>query len=361
MSELRFVSREFRGPRATVLATLGVAWLAGSPGAVRAAGGQDPPVADEAPVETGGPAEVRLDRSVFRPGEELEVRFRAPAGYPRDAWIGVVPAETPHGSETVNDEADLSYVHLENRTSGTVVLPVPPRPGEYDVRMHDTDADGREVAYAPFHVVPGERRPASLALRRAEFAAGEEIAVTFTAPPECAPDAWIGIVPATVPHGSEALADRHVVSYEHLSGRTAGTVVLIAPAAPGTYDVRMHDTDADGVEVFSIAFRVRASPGYAPSLVLERGSFRPGEEIRVRFNAPAGLAEDAWVGVVPAGVPHGTEALNDEHDLSYEHLSGRTSGSLVFWAPDLPGPYDLRMHDTDADGIELTAIGFAVR
>jgi hypothetical protein len=60
-------------------------------------------------------------------------------------------------------------------------------------------------------------------------------------------------------------------------------------------------------------------------------------------------------------VPHGSEATNDQHDVEYRYLSGNTSGTLSFSAPEQPGSYDIRLHDTDGGGTEIASVTFTVR
>jgi hypothetical protein len=98
-----------------------------------------------------------------------------------------------------------------------------------------------------------------------------------------------------------------------------------------------------------------------PSLTSDKGTYAPGETINVTFAAPAGLPDDAWVGIIPSGVPHGDEATNDAYDLTYQYLNGMMSGTLVFIAPTVPGSYDLRMHDTDQNGKEIASVTFTVK
>lgn len=99
----------------------------------------------------------------------------------------------------------------------------------------------------------------------------------------------------------------------------------------------------------------------APSLQLEKTIFSPREQLRVRFWASSRYASNAWVGIVPSRIPHGSESRNDRHDLAFFYLKKRTAGTLVFSAPRKPGNYDLRMHDTDSMGREVAYISFVVR
>lgn len=96
------------------------------------------------------------------------------------------------------------------------------------------------------------------------------------------------------------------------------------------------------------------------SVSLDSLSYKPGARIKVRFTAPPGYKPDAWVGIIPSGVSHGSEAENDRYDISYQYLSGRTSGEMEFDAPSTTGTYDFRMHDTDAGGKEVAYVTFRV-
>lgn len=98
----------------------------------------------------------------------------------------------------------------------------------------------------------------------------------------------------------------------------------------------------------------------AATLSLSRTRVAPGQQVVVAVTTAAALPRDAWVGIIPSHVPHGDEAVNDRHDLSYQYLEGRREGVFVFSAPDTPGAYDLRLHSTDASGIELASVSFHV-
>ncbi len=299
-----------------------------------------------------------LDKTTFAPGEQIQVHFTAPSSFPNDAWVGIIPSDVPHGSESENDKYDLTYLYLEGHTSGVLTFTAPDAPGSYDFRMHDTDAGGREVASVTFIVTAG-REETSLQLA---FEPGEQIQVHFTAPSSFPNDAWVGIIPSDVPHGSEAENDNYDLTYLYLEGLTSGVLAFTAPDTPGSYDLRMHDTDAGGREVASVTFIVIGKEEeQVASLWLDKTNFAPGEQIQVHFTAPSSFPDDAWVGIIPSDVPHGSESENDEYDLTYQYLEGRTSGVFTFTAPDTPGSYDFRMHDTDAGGQEVASVMFRVQ
>ena len=204
---------------------------------------------------------------------------------------------------------------------------------------------------------------ASITLRKSIYAPGEEIYVSFTALPDFAENAWIGIIPSNVPHGKESVNDQYDISYQYLEKNTSGVLTFIAPLQEGNYDFRMHNTDSsDGVEVASVSFTVQGSllPQEA-SITLQKNVFAPGEEILVSFAAPPGFADNAWIGIIPSDVPHGRESVNDQHDISYLYLHKKTLGELKFTAPSQEGSYDFRMHNTDSsDGVEVASVSFTV-
>jgi hypothetical protein len=197
----------------------------------------------------------------------------------------------------------------------------------------------------------------SLRIEKNRYLAGEEIAVHFTAGPGFASSAWIGIIPSSIPHGSEAENDQHDLTYQYLNGKPGGTLIFKAPQKAGAYDFRMHNTDDSGKEVAHVSFQVNET---GSTLKLDRTVFSPGEKIAVHFTAGPGFANNAWIGIVHTYVPHGSEAENDQHDLAYQYLGGKAKGTLIFNAPQKAGSYDFRMHDTDNDGREVASITFRV-
>lgn len=99
----------------------------------------------------------------------------------------------------------------------------------------------------------------------------------------------------------------------------------------------------------------------SPSLRLDKHNYAPGETIRVRFTAGAGLADNAWIGIVPIDTPHGSEADGEESKLTYEYVHGQLSGVIEMEAPEEPGRYDIRFYDRDDNGYEIASITFVIR
>ncbi len=208
---------------------------------------------------------------------------------------------------------------------------------------------------------------ASLDLEKASYKSGEEIKVSFIASSSYPKNAWVGIIPSSVPHGQESVNDQNDLAYQYLGGKKMGELVFKAPLKEGSYDLRMNDTDANGKEVASVSFKVVAAPRSAEpakssgnSVAIERYRFTKGEQIKVSFTALDSLPGNAWIGIIPSDVPHGSEAVNDQYDVSYQYLGKKTSGVLMFKAPLKSGNYDIRMHDTDGNGVEIGNVSFTV-
>ena len=94
------------------------------------------------------------------------------------------------------------------------------------------------------------------------------------------------------------------------------------------------------------------------TITTAKSTYTIDEGIDFSFTAPK-LPVDAWIGIVPVAIPHGDEAVNDSHDISYAHLVGKTKGDITLPNPGL-GTWTLRLHDTDHNGRELTHVVFEV-
>lgn len=298
---------------------------------------------------------VWLDKSEFTTGEAMKVHFQVPDGLDTSAWAGVIPSEVPHGSEATNDKHDLNYVYLNGKTEGTLSFSAPATEGRFDIRLNDTASNGSEIASVSFATT---KASAEVWLDKETFFPGATIPVHFKAPGALGDSAWIGVVSSDIPHGSASENDRHDVSYVYISGLAEGTAKVNGPKEEGSWDVRLHDSTAsDGNEIAFASFRVEVP---SANLELDGAAYEPGGKITVSFAVPEGLSTSAWAGVVPSDVPHGSEDTNDQHDLQYRYLGGKTSGTLSYDAPEQPGSYDIRLHDTDGGGTEIASVTFTV-
>jgi outer membrane protein OmpA-like peptidoglycan-associated protein len=309
---------------------------------------------------TARAASVKTDKTEYLPNDPIQIEFTASASWPPGAWVGLVPSNIPHGSAATNDQHDAGYEYLSGRASGTITLPAPAKPGSWDVRMNDSEeANGKEVASTTFRVVRPSAK-ATLKVTPARVMPGDEIQVQFTITGRLPDDAWLGIVPSNIPHGSEQTNDENDRGYEYIHSRSAATVTLTAPDEAGAYDIRLNDSDAEGgVEIASVPFQVGA-PSAKVTLQLARNRFIPGEPLAVKFTVDGELPDSAWAGIVPSKVEHGSEEVNDRNDVDYEYLKKRTSGTLDLRAPVDAGSYDVRVNDSDSSGREIASISFQV-
>ncbi len=98
---------------------------------------------------------------------------------------------------------------------------------------------------------------ATIAMESTRVKAGKEFTakVTFSELPQGS-DAWIGIVPSSIPHGEEGKNDENDIQYLYLSDLMNGIAGFTAPETPGAYDLRVFDSDNSdiGVEVAYISF-----------------------------------------------------------------------------------------------------------
>ncbi len=212
-------------------------------------------------AQSNGPPVLELARNSFVPGEAFEVRFEAsPANdFDDTAWAGILASDLPHGSAAENDLFDLAYAELGTARKGVLDFVAPDTPGLYDVRLFNAE-DGREVIYVSFEVT-GQVKPLSgnaLRLNQSRYRPDALIIVEVSIKPEDKrdPSAWVGIVPAAVPHGDEAVNDKVNLGYQFMGDFLAGKMIFRAPKTPGLYDLRLHDTDLDGKELVFVSFLV---------------------------------------------------------------------------------------------------------
>lgn len=312
-------------------------------------------VEEEPPASGEGRVWLVDEPTVVAPGGRVTAHFEAAATFHEHAWIGVVPSEVEHGSEEVNDRNDSSYEFIRGRLEGTSVLSAPSKPGSYDVRLHDSDRNGREVAHTSFRV---EAAQARIWLDKNEFTTGEKITVHFEVSTELGTGAWAGIVPSGIPHGDEGVNDQHDVDYKYVKNGADGTLELSAPATPGSWDVRLHDTDTSGQEIAFVTLTV-TTPG--ARVWLDRQDYVSCQKMDVHFSATSELGQRAWVGIVPSEVAHGSSAENDRHDVDYKYLSGKSEGTVQLNAPCRGGNWDVRLHDSaSSGGNEIASASFVV-
>jgi hypothetical protein len=185
----------------------------------------------------------------YLPEESITVTYSAMPGNAQD-WITVVGSKAP-------DDSYGEYFYTEGRAQGSQIFKGLD-PGTYEVRaFHDWPNGGYEIKARYRFVVEDGGTDASprLNMERDTFYPGEEITVRFSINKEMSIYGWAGIVHSSLPHGSESLNRENTSVFKLLDGRTSGALTFSAPSAPGSYDIRLHNTEG-GEELHFVSFTV---------------------------------------------------------------------------------------------------------
>lgn len=91
---------------------------------------------------------MKLDNETYKTGAAVEVTLVINTPLADDAWVGIVPSETPHGLEADSDTVDTTYAYINSAQDGKIILYAPTTAGSYDVRLFNTDSatNGVELA-----------------------------------------------------------------------------------------------------------------------------------------------------------------------------------------------------------------------
>ncbi len=118
--------------------------------------------------------------------------------------------------------------------------------------------------------------------------------------------------------------------------------------------------------VFSFASLANADT----TLTLDKASFLPGpdQKVKVYYTTDYPLFDDAWIGIIPPGVPHGSEKEAEGQYITYVYVQEAKYDSnskkyVELEVPATAGNYDIRMYNTDSpdnDGIELASTPLSV-
>lgn len=114
-----------------------------------------------------------------------------------------------------------------------------------------------------------------------------------------------------------------------------------------------------------IIFSFTSIANAGTTLTLDKASFLPGpnQKVKVYYTTDYPLFDDAWIGVIPPGVPHGPETEGNDHYITYAYVGDAQYDSnskkyVEVEVPETAGNYDIRMYNTDSpdnNGIELAS------
>ncbi|HOO32002.1 MAG TPA: hypothetical protein PK466_03065 [Thermotogota bacterium] len=287
------------------------------------------------------------ESGVFIPGELISVGYYIPAEFLDDApWIGIVPSDVEHGSETVNDQYDVDYVYLYD-AEGVISMNAPDEPGYYDFRMNDSDYDGKEVTYLTFEVASEVSPDIDTFIYIDDYtvAGGSYVPVYFEGMPGTEFD-WIGAFP-------EGADDYGYESYAYTDSEVEGVYDFWMPEIPGYYTLRAFNGETNEMIAESEPFEITVSESYDEvSLTLDKTVVYPDEEIICYFyNAPGN--ETDWIGIYEADDV-------DNYIVKWDYTDGSLEGYLSFNAPLEPGNYIFRFMPNDTFDIAGESEVFAV-
>lgn len=133
--------------RALLTATLTAVVVVGAPLAADAA---------KIPVAKSNYEKVALKiaggKTTYKPGETITIEYKTQDMFAQSGWIGMIPSEIKHGDEDFNDRYDITFKYLNKQVTGTLTFQAPAKKGNWDLRMHNTDSQGKEIAYVSFEV-----------------------------------------------------------------------------------------------------------------------------------------------------------------------------------------------------------------
>lgn len=300
--------------------------------------------------------ELYSDKKTYNAGESIRISYVGVGSLSESAWVGIIPSNIEHGSESINDAHDINYAYIPKGASGEVTLQLPSKPGNYDLRISDA---GKELVSYSFSVQAIDSSKLSMMLSEQSVRPGTELKITLVAETSLSSEAWLGLVPSSVEHGDGNIIDQHDITYVYLGENPNQTYTLTVPEKSGNYDIRLVSTNKNGRELLSKSFLVSSIDSSNVRLTLEKNEFSAGEQITVTFAGTKEFSEKAWIGIIPSKVPHGDAKTNDQHDIDYRYLSGKSEGKFVFIAPSKKGQFDFRLHDTEF-GNEVRHVSFEV-
>ncbi|MBT8230119.1 MAG: DUF642 domain-containing protein, partial [Bacteroidia bacterium] len=102
--------------------------------------------------EIGYDIKLELDKTSFTPGEKIKVYFDRGDIGDNTAWLGIVPSGIAHDSEDENERFANQKKRVRQK-DGNMIFFAPDEVGLYDIRFHDMDNEGREIASASFMVL----------------------------------------------------------------------------------------------------------------------------------------------------------------------------------------------------------------
>ncbi|MCB6179275.1 hypothetical protein LHP98_14215 [Rhodobacter sp. Har01] len=203
-------------------------------------------------------ATLRVDKTVFAPGETIQVHFSGLSGSDQDyVCTAAAGASNAHY---------LAYSYAGGAREGTLTLAAPSTPGAYELRAFFDEDETVLRASLPITVAgtpavtpvpetpvppaggPADSARATLVLDQTTYAPGATITVTYSGMFGDASDYL-----CTTEAGS---SNGRYLTYKYTEAARQGTLTLVAPAAPGAYEVRAFFREDEAILRGSVPFTV---------------------------------------------------------------------------------------------------------
>ncbi|MDY3655043.1 MAG: leucine-rich repeat protein, partial [Ruminococcus callidus] len=171
-----------------------------------------------------------------------------------DAWIGVVPSDTPHNEQDA-DSAVVQYQSLSQFESGNFAgfeLSDNSLSGNYDLRIYANDNGGKELSCGTFYIDGPKAEIANVQWNPDTRTVTADVNYANFSDDN---SAWIGVVPSDTPH-NEQDADRVDVNYVSLRDFESGAFpgITVPNDISGSYDLRIYSSDYNGSELACVSF-----------------------------------------------------------------------------------------------------------
>ena len=171
-----------------------------------------------------------------------------------DAWIGVVPSDTPHNEQDA-DSAVVQYQSLSQFESGNFAgfeLSDNSLSGNYDLRIYANDNGGKELSCGTFYIDGPKAEIANVQWNPDTRTVTADVNYANFSDDN---SAWIGVVPSDTPH-NEQDADRVDVNYISLRDFESGAFpgITVPNDISGSYDLRIYSSDYNGSELACVSF-----------------------------------------------------------------------------------------------------------
>ena len=173
-----------------------------------------------------------------------------------DAWIGVVPSDTPHNEQDA-DSAVVQYQSLSQFESGNFAgfeLSDNSLSGNYDLRIYANDNGGKELSCGTFYIDGPKAEIANVQWNPDTRTVTADVNYANFSDDN---SAWIGVVPSDTPH-NEQDADRVDVNYISLRDFESGAFpgITVPNDISGSYDLRIYSSDYNGSELACVSFTI---------------------------------------------------------------------------------------------------------